>query len=280
MSRSRPAEPAPVSGATGVDLEATLSWRPGHEAARTRSLWARTRTPWWTAPPRSVRSPSPSYEPASLQFGTTYYWKVSEVNEAATPSAWDSEVWSFTTREYAVVDDFESYNDDEAVASTTTWIDGLANKSGSVVGYSGPVRGADDPPRRRAVDAAGVQQRQDAVLQRGGADLGHGPELDRQWGRHAGAVLPGPGGRVRGEIGRQYGHGRRRGGYLECGRSVPLCVQAPHRQWRDRRPRGEYREHRPVGQVRRDDPREPGGRLRYATILRRRATGFATRPAP
>ena len=85
-----------------------------------------------TAPVYTVAGPS--YQPASLQFGTTYYWKVNEVNAAATPSTWESDVWSFTTREYAVVDDFESYNDDDN-RIYDTWIDGLSNNNGSLVGY-------------------------------------------------------------------------------------------------------------------------------------------------
>jgi hypothetical protein len=46
-----------------------------------------------------------------LEYGKTYYWKVNEVNDAATPKSWDGTVWSFTTVEYKAVDDFESYDD-------------------------------------------------------------------------------------------------------------------------------------------------------------------------
>ena len=45
--------------------------------------------------------------PASLLYGTTYYWRVDEVNTVTYPG----DVWSFTTQEFAAVDDFESYND-------------------------------------------------------------------------------------------------------------------------------------------------------------------------
>ena len=50
-----------------------------------------------------------SYTPGPLNLGTTYYWKVDEVGGAGP---YVGDLWSFTTREYAVVDDFEAYNDD------------------------------------------------------------------------------------------------------------------------------------------------------------------------
>jgi hypothetical protein len=72
-----------------------------------------------------------SFSPSGLLYGTTYYWRVDEVN----PVTYPGDVWSFTTQQYAVVDDFESYNDDDN-RIYDTWIDGLTDgKSGSVVGY-------------------------------------------------------------------------------------------------------------------------------------------------
>ncbi len=66
-----------------------------------------------------------------LLFGTTYYWRVDEVNTVTYPG----DVWSFTTQEFAAIDDFESYNDDKNCIFDT-WIDGYTDqKSGSIVGY-------------------------------------------------------------------------------------------------------------------------------------------------
>jgi regulation of enolase protein 1 (concanavalin A-like superfamily) len=73
-----------------------------------------------------------SYRPASLDFGTTYYWKVNEVNKVTYPG----DVWSFTTEEYAAIDDFESYTDQEGQEIFSAWIDGFSTGlSGSTVGY-------------------------------------------------------------------------------------------------------------------------------------------------
>jgi hypothetical protein len=72
-----------------------------------------------------------------LEWGKTYYWRVDEVNDAAADSPWKGSVWSFTTANFIVVDDFEGYNDDLDAKTTIfdTWIDGFTTKlSGSTVG--------------------------------------------------------------------------------------------------------------------------------------------------
>ncbi|MCH8120662.1 MAG: LamG domain-containing protein, partial [Planctomycetes bacterium] len=84
-----------------------------------------------------------SYSPLPLDLGSTYYWRIDEVNEAETPTTWQGDIWSFSTQEFLVVDDFESYNDlnPEEPGSNRifyTWIDGYDNPAtnGSVVGYA------------------------------------------------------------------------------------------------------------------------------------------------
>jgi len=90
-----------------------------------------------TAPVTTVSQAS--YGPLSLDLGKTYYWRVDEVNEAKTPATWQGDVWSFSTHEYLVVDDFEDYNDFEPDRIFDTWIDGWGVPSnGSQVGYAVP----------------------------------------------------------------------------------------------------------------------------------------------
>ena len=82
--------------------------------------------------------PDDRYDLASLdlQLGTTYYWKINEVNEAETPAVWEGDVWSFSTGAYLVVDDFEGYTNDEGDRIYEVWIDGLdVADNGSQVGY-------------------------------------------------------------------------------------------------------------------------------------------------
>jgi hypothetical protein len=127
-------EPQPATGATGVDLGATLNWRPGREAASHKVFFGANKDAVANGTATAVTVTDHSYSPASLGFGTTYYWKVNEVNAAAGTKSWDGDVWSFTTKEFQAVDDFESY-DDEDNRIYDAWLDGLTNKNGSVVGY-------------------------------------------------------------------------------------------------------------------------------------------------
>ncbi|MCL5280191.1 MAG: hypothetical protein M1376_09825, partial [Planctomycetes bacterium] len=45
-------------------------------------------------------------------------------------------VWSFTTANFIVVDDFESYTDEQGNSIFEIWVDGWTNNTGSRVGYT------------------------------------------------------------------------------------------------------------------------------------------------
>jgi hypothetical protein len=64
-----------------------------------------------------------------LDYGTTYYWRVNEVNEAGAPPVYIGDVWSFTTSGFAVVDDFDQY-DDNCNRIFFAWEDGLGHSGG------------------------------------------------------------------------------------------------------------------------------------------------------
>jgi hypothetical protein len=118
--------PVPASGATGVSPfpQAALSWRAGRMAG-SHDVYVGTDSnavAEGTAP--MATTSSPAYE-APLNLATTYYWKVVEVNTAETPASWDGDVWSFTTADYVVVDDFERYANESPNRVFQTWIDGL-----------------------------------------------------------------------------------------------------------------------------------------------------------
>jgi hypothetical protein len=51
-----------------------------------------------------------SYDPGVLTLNTTYYWRIDEVNGTNPDSPWAGNVWSFTTGDFFVIDDFEDYN--------------------------------------------------------------------------------------------------------------------------------------------------------------------------
>jgi hypothetical protein len=86
-----------------------------------------------------------SYDPGKLAWNTTYYWRVDEVNSANPDSPWIGRVWSFTTADFLIVDNMESYNDINPSEPGSNriflaWLDGFDNPStnGSIVGYESP----------------------------------------------------------------------------------------------------------------------------------------------
>ncbi len=140
--------PSPKSGATDVAIDATLSWRAGREAGEHKVFLS-------TDPQAVENDAAPAatvsqtnYSPSSLVLGTTYFWRVDEVNQARTPAIWPGDVWTFTTADYVVVDDLESYGDDSPNRVFQAWIDGggfspdeffpnghKGNGTGALVGY-------------------------------------------------------------------------------------------------------------------------------------------------
>ncbi len=129
--------PQPANAATGVALDATLSWRPGREAGSHKVFLGadQAAVAGGTATAKTVADPS--FAPGALNFGTTYFWKVDEVNTVSYPG----DVWSFSTVEYAAVEGFESYTDKQGAEVFSTWIDGYTNNTGSIVGLNTAANG-------------------------------------------------------------------------------------------------------------------------------------------
>ncbi len=125
--------PQPADGSSEVSRAPTLTWLAGMGAPKHQVYFSDSFADVndrAAAADKGVLT-DPNFAPGELEELTTYYWCVDEVG--ATVQA--GEVWSFVT--YAVVDDFESYNDDVEAHTTIfdTWIDGLTNNTGSTVGY-------------------------------------------------------------------------------------------------------------------------------------------------
>ncbi len=136
--------PSPDSGATDVDVNATLSWRAGREVAKHNVHLSTDEQAVIAGTAAAVSVTNPNYSVA-LDLSSTYYWRVDEVNDADTPSTWQGDVWSFSTSEYLVVDDFESYNnidppDPESNRIFESWSDGFG------VAANGALVGNDFPP--------------------------------------------------------------------------------------------------------------------------------------
>jgi hypothetical protein len=67
---------------------------------------------------------SESLDPGKLAWHTTYYWRVDAVYNTGPVKG---QIWSFTTADFIVVDDFEGYTDDDAAGKAIwqTWVDGF-----------------------------------------------------------------------------------------------------------------------------------------------------------
>jgi len=111
---------SPVDGATGVSIDADLSWA---EAA-----FATSRELYFGKKGFMTKvSPSPAgktYDPGTLELGETYEWQVNEIGPGGTVTG---PVWAFTAEGTAegclLVEDFESYADDWALLSA--WPDNI-----------------------------------------------------------------------------------------------------------------------------------------------------------
>jgi hypothetical protein len=134
----RAATPYPGNGAVDVPQDAVLHWTAGDKAAKHEIYFGDSREAVadGTASVTSQARNQVFFDPGGLEWNKTYYWRVDEVNDADSGSPWKGNVWSFTTANFVVVDDFESYTDDENNPIFDTWIDGWVNNSGSLVGYT------------------------------------------------------------------------------------------------------------------------------------------------
>ena len=80
------------------------------------------------------RQATTGFSPAKLDWNTTYYWRVDEVNDLNPDSPWKGPVWSFTTADFLIVDDFESYDAYENQI-WYAWHDGLGYGTPDVQPY-------------------------------------------------------------------------------------------------------------------------------------------------
>ena len=124
-------EPQPADGATDVAVDTSLVWRGGRDAVSHEISFSGDEQAVIDGTTSVATVDQSSYTPGDLDLGATYYWKVTEIQDA---ESWESAVWSFSTQEYLVVDDFESYNNEDNVIYDS-WIDGWVNETGSTVGH-------------------------------------------------------------------------------------------------------------------------------------------------
>ncbi|MEJ8566121.1 S8 family serine peptidase [Elongatibacter sediminis] len=102
-----PSGPSPTDGAVDQSTDTDLAWSPG-TLADSHDVYFGTVNPPGGSEFRG-NHPGTSYDPGPLQMGTTYFWRIDEVNaDGNTPGP----VWSFTTAapssEMIYIDGFET----------------------------------------------------------------------------------------------------------------------------------------------------------------------------
>jgi hypothetical protein len=144
----RAGAPSPSNGAlAAINVASSLSWSAGEGASQHDVYFGADMVAVAGADASDTtgvyrgRQSGTSYAPEGVAIDSgPYYWRVDEVANDGTTV--EGGVWSFSAANYALVEDFESYNDIPAgeLGSNlvyVAWVDGFDNPSanGSTMGY-------------------------------------------------------------------------------------------------------------------------------------------------
>jgi hypothetical protein len=132
----------PANGAVDVTQMPVLTWTPGFGTSHEICFGTDAASLELKG---SGNLGQESYEPGQLEWNTTYYWRIDEANNTNADSPWTGPLWSFTTANFLIIDDMESYNDiPEGQPGSNriyiAWADGYDSPAvnGSVVGNDPP----------------------------------------------------------------------------------------------------------------------------------------------
>jgi hypothetical protein len=92
-------DPSPADGAEDVPRDVVLSWTPGEFAPTVNghAVYFSENFNDVNDGAGAATQDANSYTPERLAFGTTYYWRIDEVNGAPDYTVHEGDVWSFTT---------------------------------------------------------------------------------------------------------------------------------------------------------------------------------------
>jgi hypothetical protein len=142
--------PNPPYGAANVSHTQKLSWVAGDDAASHEVYFGTDQNAVRNATKSSPEYKGPknlgaeSFDPGLLEWDTDYYWRIDEVNDVNSNSPWKGNVWNFTTANFFVIDDFESYNDIDppnplSYTIFVGWPDGYGTTdNGALIGNDAP----------------------------------------------------------------------------------------------------------------------------------------------
>jgi len=84
--------PSPADSATAISIDADLSWTAGSGSTSSDVYFGTDSTP--DAGEFQGNQTATTYEPGTMSYSTTYYWRIDEINAQGTTTG---NVWSFTT---------------------------------------------------------------------------------------------------------------------------------------------------------------------------------------
>jgi len=126
----RASSPSPANRADGTKMTPILTWNAGDYAASHEVYFGTDEDAVKNATKASPEYKGTKavgdeiYDPGKLAWATSYYWRVDEVNSINPESPWVGTLWSFTTGDFLLIDNFEDYDagDNQIWYS---WHDGL-----------------------------------------------------------------------------------------------------------------------------------------------------------
>jgi hypothetical protein len=144
--------PSPANGDPQAPQASPLTWSAGDEATAHDVYFGEDAEAVANATPADAdvyvgqqAAGVTSYNPGPLEWGKTYYWRVDEINPGQADSPWTGSLWSFTTADFVLVEDFESYTNEVGQRVFEKWIDGIGftqpepgnagNGTGAAVGH-------------------------------------------------------------------------------------------------------------------------------------------------
>jgi hypothetical protein len=122
--------PDPANGAVDVKQTQIITWSPSVFAASHEIYFGSDEDAVKNADSSSPEYKgtraldSETYDPGMLEWDSTYYWRIDEVNSTNPDSPWTGPLWSFTTASFLIVDDFEDYDSGDNQI-WYSWKDGL-----------------------------------------------------------------------------------------------------------------------------------------------------------
>jgi hypothetical protein len=139
--------PSPADGATDVGPDMVLSWSAGRDASGHSVYFgtdlddvseATTRSSVYVGRQDGNSWDPKALDPCGLAAGTTYYWRVDEVNDSHADSPWKGRVWRLQTRDANLVGwweldegegsaacDSSGYGNDGTITGEAYWAEGL-----------------------------------------------------------------------------------------------------------------------------------------------------------